>query len=101
MLTVEVDVGRVEARLGARRLACPGCGGILSGWGFARERWLRAAEGRVRVRPRRTRCGGCGDTHVLLPVLALARRADVAAVIGAGLEAKAAGRGHRQIALAL
>jgi hypothetical protein len=38
---------------------------------------------------------------VLLPLVALARRADVAAVIGAGLEAKAAGRGHRQIATVL
>jgi len=35
---------------------------------------------------------------VLLPVVALARRADVATVIGAGLEARAAGRGHRWIA---
>jgi hypothetical protein len=101
MLTVEVDVDRVELRLRAGLLVCPGCGGILSGWGFARERWLRAAKGRVRVRPRRGRCGGCARTHVLLPVVALARRADVAAVIGAGLEAKAAGRGHRWIAGAL
>jgi hypothetical protein len=38
---------------------------------------------------------------VLLPLVALARRADVAAVIGAGLEAKAAGGGHRGIARAL
>jgi hypothetical protein len=101
MLTVEVDVDRVEVRLRAGQLVCPGCGGILSGWGFARERWLRAVQGRVRVRPRRARCGGCARTHVLLPVVALARRADVAAVIGAGLEAKAAGRGHGWIARAL
>jgi hypothetical protein len=35
---------------------------------------------------------------VLLPVTCLARRADEAAVIGAALEAKAAGAGHRPIA---
>jgi hypothetical protein len=35
---------------------------------------------------------------VLLPVLLLLRRADTAAVIGAALEAKAAGGGHRQVA---
>ena len=40
-------------------------------------------------------------THVLLPVVALLRRADLAAVIGAALAAKAAGAGHRGIALAL
>jgi hypothetical protein len=35
---------------------------------------------------------------VLLPVLLLVRRADTAVVIGAGLEAKACGGGHRRIA---
>jgi hypothetical protein len=53
------------------------------------------------LRPRRSRCTGCGATHVLLPVLVLARRADTAAVIGAGLAAKAAGLGHRRIAARL
>jgi hypothetical protein len=38
---------------------------------------------------------------VLLPVLALARRADVASVIGTALAAKAAGIGHRRIAAEL
>jgi hypothetical protein len=37
-------------------------------------------------------------THVLLPVLALARRADLAEVIGAALAARAAGAGCRVIA---
>jgi hypothetical protein len=36
---------------------------------------------------------------VLLPVGVLARRADAALVIGAALVAKAAGRGHRQVAV--
>ncbi len=38
---------------------------------------------------------------MLLPVDALARRADEVTVIGAALEAKAAGRGHRVIAAGL
>jgi hypothetical protein len=38
---------------------------------------------------------------VLLPVPLLSRRADTAQVIGAALEAKAAGRGHRPIAAEL
>jgi hypothetical protein len=37
----------------------------------------------------------------LLPVIGLSRRADVAEVIGAGLIAKAAGMGHRRIAVLL
>jgi hypothetical protein len=40
-------------------------------------------------------------THVLLLVDALARRADTAAVIGSALMDKAAGRGHRAIAMRL
>lgn len=101
MLTVETDAEGVEARLCSGGVVCPGCSGVLSPWGFGRVRWLRSVEGRLRLRPRRSRCGGCGRTHVLLPVIVLARRADVAAVIGAGLLAKAAGRGHRWIAGAL
>jgi hypothetical protein len=38
---------------------------------------------------------------VLLPVVALLRRADTAAVIGSALAAKATGAGHRRIAVAL
>jgi hypothetical protein len=53
------------------------------------------------VRPRRARCGGCLVTHVLLPVTLLLRRGYAADVIGAALSARAAGRGHRWIGLAL
>ncbi|WP_432835735.1 hypothetical protein [Dactylosporangium sp. CA-092794] len=38
---------------------------------------------------------------MLLPLFGLSRRADVAEVIGAGLVAKAAGLGHRRIAVLL
>jgi hypothetical protein len=98
MLTVETDPVAVEERLRSGGLACPGCAGVLAGWGRARARTVRGPDGGVRVVPRRSRCTGCRATHVLLPVLLLVRRADTAAVIGAAVEAKAAGGGHRGIA---
>src|SRR5271156_314062 len=52
-----------------------------------------------RLRPRRSRCGSCGVTHVLLPVSCLLRRADGVAVIWAALAGKAAGLGFRPVAL--
>ena len=101
LITVEADVAAVERRLAAGGLSCPGCADVLVGWGHGRERRLRGTTGSVRLRPRRSRCAGCGVTHVLLPVVALRRRADLAAVIGAALTAKAAGAGHRRIARVL
>lgn len=102
MLTVEVSRASVERRLAAGELACPGCWQVLRPWGWAAARVLRGLDGRVvPLRPRRTRCSGCGVTHVLLAVLALARRVDLAEVIGAALAAKAAGAGARRIAALL
>ena len=98
MLTVETDAAGVEERLLSGRLSCPGCAGVLAGWGRARARTVRGPDGGVRVVPRRSRCTGCRATHVLLPVLLLLRRADTATVIGAALAAKATGGGHRGIA---
>ncbi len=98
MLTVETDPAAVEERLRSGRLACPGCAGVLAGWGRARARTVRGPEGLVSLSPRRSRCTGCRATHVLLPVLLLVRRADTAAVIVAALAARAAGVGHRRIA---
>jgi hypothetical protein len=43
------DLDRVERRLVAGELWCPSCGGVLVGWGAGRSR-----------------CTGCGVTHVLL-----------------------------------
>lgn len=99
MLTVEADADRVEERLRSDGLFCPFCAGVLTGWGFARPRRLRDVEGPIMVRPRRTVCTGCRRTQVLLPVIGLSRRADVVEVIGAALVAKAAGWGHRLIAV--
>ena len=101
MLTVETDAVAVEERLGSGRLACPGCSAVLAGWGHARGRQVRDTDGGLWIVPRRSRCTGCGATHVLLPVVLLVRRADTAAVIGAALTAKAAGAGHRLIAALL
>jgi hypothetical protein len=55
----------------------------------------------LRVRPRRAVCPCCQVTHVLLPVTALSRRADLAEVIGAALAAKATGGRLRTIAAVL
>lgn len=101
MLTVETDIDGVEQRLRAGGLLCPSCSGVLRGWGHARTRQVRGPTRAVWITPRRSRCTGCGVTHVLLPVLVLGRRADVAAVIGSALAAKARGWGHRRIAAAL
>lgn len=102
MLTVEADAGSVERRLAAGGVSCPGCEGRLAPWGWARPRVLRGVgDARALVRPRRGYCRGCGVTHVLLPVVALARRADLVEVIGAALAAKAAGVGCRAIAAGL
>src|SRR5260370_307600 len=77
-----------------------GGGSVLSPWGWAVERVVRGeGERRVRVRPRRARCaGGCGRTHVLLPVSLLSRRVDLVEVIGAALVAVARGMGVRRAA---
>jgi hypothetical protein len=72
MLTVETDADAVEERLGSGRLACPGCSGVLAGWGRARGRQVRDTDCVLWIVPRRARCTGCGATHVLLPVLLLA-----------------------------
>lgn len=101
MVTVGGDAAAVERRLAEGRLVCPGCSGMLSGWGYARSRRLRGPEGVVLARPRRARCTGCGVTHVLLPVWWLLRRADAVVVIGAALTARAAGAGFRRIAAQL
>ena len=93
MVTVEIDPVVVEQRLGSGGLACPDCAGRLAGWGRARTRVVRGLDGATVVTPRRSRCTRCRATHVLLPVLLLVRRADTAAVIGAALTARAAGRG--------
>jgi len=99
VLTVNGDRGAVERQLAAGELSCPLCGGALGGWGNAVTRPVRQLEGDDElVTPRRSRCRGCGVTHVLLPARMLCRRADAGAVIGRALEEKASGAGHRKIA---
>lgn len=96
MVTVEADLVRVESRLVAGRVVCPGCAGVLRPWGWARPRGIVGLVGVLR--PRRARCAGCLVTHVLLPVTVLLRRAYAVELIGAAVLARAAGCGHRQIA---
>ena len=101
MVTVGGEAAAVEQRLVEGQIVCPGCSGVLAGWGHARARSVRDSDGVVRVRPRRARCASCGVTHVLLPVGLLLRRADTAVVIGAALAARAGGTGYRRIAAVL
>lgn len=96
---VGTDELEVDRALLAGEFGCPGCGGRLRPWGSARWRVLRWPGGEVRRRPRRTRCAGCGATHVLLSADGLLRRRDVAEVIGLALVAKARGLGHRAAAV--
>ena len=98
MLMVCAEEVRVDAELVGGVLMCPSCRGALRPWGHARERVLRGAAGDRVLRPRRARCRSCAGTHVLLPDLALLRRRDEVVVIGAAIEAKATGAGHRTIA---
>jgi len=101
VLIVGVDPAVVEADLVAGRLVCPDCEASVRRWGWGRERELRSRAGARRFRPRRSICGGCAATHVLLPEDSLARRRDAVADIGDALVAKAAGSGHRPIAARL
>jgi hypothetical protein len=98
MLIVCALEARVEAELVGGWLLCPSCRGVLGPWGHARERVVRCVAGERSLRPRRARCRACQGTHVLLADLCLLRRRDEVAVIGAAIEAKVGGAGHRTIA---
>ena len=98
MKIVGTDAVEVERALLAGELACPDCGGQLRPWGSARWRDVRRRKDIERRRPRRSRCGACENTHVLISTDCLLRRRDLAEVIGAALVAKAAGVGHRRAA---
>lgn len=102
MLIVDSDVLLVERQLRDGRLTCPSCDAVLAPWGHGRARVIRGDLGsRLFLRPRRSRCSGCGVTHVLLAEVFWPRRADAAEVIGAGLEIAALGMGHRRVAAVL
>jgi transposase-like protein len=98
MLQVAITQERVEAALAAGELACPGCSGPLSPWGFARSREVRLLHETRSLRPRRARCAPCDTTHVLAPSSLVPRRRDGAEVIGEALRLAAGGAGHRVIA---
>ena len=89
MMMVEPGADRAVARLVAGEYACPSCRvGCLRPWGFARPRALRDRGREVVIQPRRSRCGSCLVTHVLLPTLVFLRRRDLAEVIGEALRAR-------------
>src|SRR5438132_6730669 len=95
-MTVRGSAESVEARLRTGRLRGPCCGGVLAPWGWARRRVVAMFTGPAEFCPRRSRCRGCGRTHVLLPADLWSRRRYGAAVIMAVLMlaagAAAAGR---------
>lgn len=80
-MTVRGSAESVEARLAAGVLRCPCCGGRLARWGWALPRVVMMLAGEREFRPRRSRCSGCGRTHVLLPADLWSRRRYGAAVI--------------------
>lgn len=105
MRMVDADPELVEARLWAGEITCLDCGGGLRPWGHARPRTLRDHGEPVEIQPRRSICRKCSErlgrytTHVLLPTLALLRRADVVSVIGEALMATYQdGRSRREVA---
>lgn len=103
LITFPVEMG-VEAFLAARGRVrvprparCPACGHdrvAFAGW------WTRHTR-RGPIDIQRVACGGCGATHSCWPDVLVARRLDVAEMIGAGLAAAAGGAGHRPIAARL
>jgi hypothetical protein len=88
--TVRGGAASVERRLTAGLLRCP-CGGVLAPWSHAVSRVVKTQAGRWRLRPRRSRCGDCGVTHVLLPTRLFSRRAYAGAVVWACVLARACG----------
>lgn len=101
MLTVSHDPTAVESSLLGRELICPLCPGALKPWGFGTQRTIRRGTPvkNQRFTPRRGRCNECATTHILLPALFAARRADEAAVIAHAVELNiAAGLGFQKIA---
>jgi len=95
------DPEQAETDLSAGSLRCPGCAGALRPWGHARARTVRdLGATTVALRPRRARCDACRSTHVL-PAVVAPRRVDTTAVIGAAVQASAAGTGYRRIAAEL
>jgi Domain of unknown function (DUF6431) len=95
VVTVRGSAESIESRLLAGVLRCP-CGGVLGPWGHACRRVIAMPGGLEEFWPRRSRCRGCGRTHVLLPSGLWSRRRYGATVIMAVLvlavRAAAAGR---------
>ncbi len=98
MLSVSGSESAVEADLVDGRLACPGCSGALSPWGYARARAVRMLHGTRLVRSRRGWCPCCEATHVISPAWCVPGRRDGSEVIGEALVQAAGGDGHRRIA---
>lgn len=97
MIVTRSPTTRVDAAIASGELRCPRCSSRLRPWGYARRRYIRDRLRFERIRPRRTRCAGCGRTHVIVPDRTLLRRLDRVEVIGAALTASYRGLGYRRI----
>lgn len=98
--------GRADACAGAGPALpgdarCPSCGSRLRGCWRGYLRAVRLCRRVERLRIARTLCGGCGQTHALLPSFLLPHRLDAVAQIGEAIEQASAGHGHRPIAARL
>jgi hypothetical protein len=91
----------VEDLVSTGNASCPGCGGALRKWGWARWRVVRDLNGEWGLRPSRVRCDDCGVTHVVLPAEVLVRRRDAMAVVGRAWRSFARGSGARRVARVL
>jgi len=97
VFVVEAGLDEFFARRGRvatpRPDRCPACGHervIFDGWWTKRTR-------RGPVDIHRVLCPGCETSHSCWPDVLVGGRVDLAVVIGAAVEAKAAGLGHRRI----
>src|SRR2546422_492511 len=70
VLMVGTDPVEVDRLLTGGELRCPGCGGELRPWGYARLRGVRGEDAIVMSRPRRSSClGGRSTWHRSSPPL--------------------------------
>jgi hypothetical protein len=103
VFAVEVGLDEFFARRGRvvtpRPERCPACRYprvVFDGW------WTRQTRrGPVDIHRVLCTAAGCGRSHSCWPDVLVGRRVDLAVVIGAALEAKAVGWGHRRIGVRL
>lgn len=98
VFAVEASIDEFVACRGRVVTPRPECCGVCGhGW-LTFDGWWTRQTRRGPVDIHRVLCAGCGRSHSCWPDVLVGRRVDLVVVIGAALEAKAAGWGHRRIA---